>query len=65
MKKIFDDLLELDFCIRIAYPVKYDQIVMHTADYLHQVTGREYLVEVAGVGHDVAGSAPYVQVSLK
>ena len=65
VKKIFNDLLELDFCIRIAYPAKYEQIVTRTADYLHQVTGREYLIEVAGAGHDAAESAPYVQVSLK
>lgn len=65
VKKIFNDLLELDFCIKIAYPAKYEQIVMRTADYLHLVTGCEYLVEVAGAGNDAENSAPYVQVSLK
>lgn len=65
VKKIFSDLLELDFCVRIAYPAKYEQIVTRTAGYLHQATGNEYLIEVAGVGHAGTGAAGYVQVSLK
>jgi UDP-N-acetyl-D-mannosaminuronate dehydrogenase len=39
--------------------------VTRTADYLHQVSGNEYLIEVVGVGHAGMGAAGYVQVSLK
>lgn len=44
LKKIFDDLLNLDFYVSIVYPIEVEPLVSKTADYLHTTTGNCYLM---------------------